>query len=182
LRNQGFFIHTPKTILMQAVSCIKNGLGLMLFILFVACNNSETTSVASDKEDSIITKQDGTAVDNDSLTLADTSQSIPIDASPKTYSNQRFKDVTVEKMGEHTFLIKGKGQIFEASFSWVIEDGHEELQQGHEMTDAGAPEWGNFSFTVKATKKRPNSTLHLILFEVSAKDGSRQYELPILLY
>ena len=79
-------------------------------------------------------------------------------------------------------MIKGKGQIFEANFSWIIEDGHEELQQGHQMTDAGAPEWGNFSFTVNASKKRPNSTLHLILFEISAKDGSRQHELPVPLY
>jgi hypothetical protein len=50
------------------------------------------------------------------------------------------------------------------------------------MTDAGAPAWGNFSFTVDAPKKNANSTLHLILFELSSKDGSRQYELPILLY
>jgi hypothetical protein len=171
---------------MQAVSFIKNGFGLLLIVLFVACNNSETTLATSDKEDSI-TKQDGTAVDNDSVTvIPDTSQSKSTtpstNTSSKTYSNQRFKDVTVEKTGEHTFLIKGKGQIFEASFSWVIEDGHEELQQGHQMTDAGAPEWGNFSFTVNAPKKRTNSTLHLILFEASAEDGSRQHQLPIPLY
>jgi hypothetical protein len=49
------------------------------------------------------------------------------------------------------------------------------------MTDAGAPEWGNFEFTIDVTKKRGNSTLTLILFESSAKDGSRQYELPIAL-
>ena len=60
--------------------------------------------------------------------------------SAKNYSNARFKEVTVEKIGEHKFLIKGKGQIFEASFSWVVEDGHEELKKGFQMTDAGAPE------------------------------------------
>ena len=168
---------------MQAVSFIKNALSFLLFLLFFACNNSETTPVTSDKEDSTITKQDGTAVNNDSVAaVPDTNQSPSTNASPKTYSNQRFKDVAVEKTGEQTFLIKGKGQIFEANFSWVVEDGHEELQQGHQMTDAGAPEWGNFSFTVNASKKRPNSTLHLILFEISAKDGSRQYELPVPLY
>lgn len=98
------------------------------------------------------------------------------------YQNARFKEVTVTRMGENTFEIKGKAQIFEASFSWIIEDGHEELQKGFATTDAGAPEWGNFSFTVTASKKRPGSTLHLILFETSAKDGSRQHELPLLLY
>ena len=72
--------------------------------------------------------------------------------------------------------------MFEAAFSWIIEDGQEELQKGFQMTNAGAPEWGEFNFTVTAKKKRDNSTLTLILFEASAKDGSRQYELPIKLY
>ncbi len=49
------------------------------------------------------------------------------------------------------------------------------------MTEAGAPEWGKFEFTIDAKKKREISTLILILFESSAMDGSRQYELPIVL-
>ena len=63
-----------------------------------------------------------------------------------------------------------------------MEDGHEELKKGYQMTDAGAPEWGKFEFAITAQKKRTNSTLTLILFETSAKDGSRQHELPITLY
>jgi len=98
------------------------------------------------------------------------------------YSNERFKEVTVDKVGEHQFLIRGKGQIFEANFGWVVEDGHMELKKGNTITDAGAPEWGNFNFTVDVKKERENSTLMLILFESSPKDGSRQYELPVLLY
>jgi hypothetical protein len=100
----------------------------------------------------------------------------------KVYSNARFKEVRVAQIGDHKFRIQGKGQIFEASFNWVVEDGHDELKNGFQMTDAGAPEWGNFDFTLDVSKKRPNSTLHLILFESSAKDGSRQYELPLYLY
>lgn len=108
----------------------------------------------------------------------------PTDSLPpaNVFFNERFKEVTVEKMEDHKFLIQGKAQIFEASFSWVIEDGHEELKKGFQMTDAGAPEWGNFKFTIDVQKKRANSTLHLILFESSPKDGSRQYELPVVLY
>jgi len=98
------------------------------------------------------------------------------------YSNERFKEVTVDKVGVHQFLIRGKGQIFEANFGWVVEDGHMELKKGNTITDAGAPEWGNFNFTVDVKKERENSTLMLILFESSPKDGSRQYELPVLLY
>lgn len=100
----------------------------------------------------------------------------------KVYANERFKDVRAVRVAGNEFKITGKAQVFEAAFSWVIEDGHNELQQGHETTDAGAPEWGNFDFTVNAVKQTPNSTLHLVLFEASAKDGSRQHQLPIPLY
>lgn len=146
-------------------------------LLLWGCANKVTTDQTGDTKDTV-------AVDNTRTdpTPADTVFNDPGGISPKVYSNERFKEVTVEKTGENTFLIKGKGQIFEANFNWVIEDGHEELQKGYTMTDAGAPEWGNFSFTVTAPKKNPNSTLHLIIFESSPKDGSRQYELPILLY
>src|SRR5687768_5203740 len=106
----------------------------------------------------------------------------PAAANNKTLSNKRFRNVKVQKLANDSFLITGQGQIFEASFNWIIEDGHEELQHNYSTTDAGAPEWGNFSFKVHAAKKRPNSTLHLVLFETSAKDGSRQYELPLLLH
>ena len=100
----------------------------------------------------------------------------------KIYFNKRFKDVSAEKIGKDSFLIRGRGQIFEANFSWVVEDGHNELKKGFQMTDAGAPEWGKFKFIVHAKKQRTNSTLTLILFETSAMDGSRQYELPVMLY
>lgn len=102
-------------------------------------------------------------------------------ATPKKFSNARFREVTVEQLDANKFRVKGEGQIFEASFNWVVEDGHTELQKGYEMTDAGAPEWGSFDFTVDVPKKDENTTLTLILFEISAKDGSRQYELPISL-
>jgi len=145
----------------------------LIAIILLACNNSGENKTPATK-DTVENKPVNTDVKTDEA--VDTTQ------AGKIYSNQRFKDVTVEKTGEHTFLIRGKGQIFEASFNWVVEDGHEELQKGYTTTDAGAPEWGKFSFTVDVTKKRENSKLNLILFEISAKDGSRQYELPVLLY
>jgi hypothetical protein len=105
----------------------------------------------------------------------------PPSASPDTnvYANQRFRKVQVKKLNDDTYQVTGQGQIFEASFGWVVEDGHEELKQGHEMTSMGAPEWGDFSFTIQVSPKRRNSVMHLILFETSAMDGSRQHELPI---
>lgn len=97
------------------------------------------------------------------------------------FSGERFRNVRVKKTGDSTFEVSGQAQVFEAAFSWVIEDGHHELKQGHGMTDAGAPAWGNFTFEVTATKQEPNSVVHVILFEASAKDGSRQHELPVVL-
>jgi hypothetical protein len=148
----------------------------LLMVILSACNANDKAGKTTVISDSVTNKTDNTRVDD----KADDTIKPP--KPPVVYSNARFKDVTVEKIGEQKFRIKGKGQIFEANFGWVIEDGHEELKQGFQMTDAGAPEWGNFDFTVEAIKKRANSTLHLILFETSAKDGSRQYELPVLLY
>jgi len=110
-----------------------------------------------------------------------TNDSINRTTRDTVYKNNRFRNVTAKKIGLDNYQIKGEAQIFEASFSWVVEDGHNELKKGFAMTDAGAPEWGKFDFIVNTKKDRTNSVLHLILFESSAKDGSRQYELPILL-
>ncbi len=123
---------------------------------------------------------------NDVLKTSDTlhlPNKTPSDTvTSEKYFNERFREVTVEKVGDNKYRVRGQGQIFEANFSWIIEDGHNELYKGFQMTDAGAPEWGKFDFTIDAQKEEANSTLTLILFEVSAKDGSRQYELPIALY
>src|SRR5690606_33873120 len=97
------------------------------------------------------------------------------------YSNARFKGVTIKKVGENAFMVEGQGQIFEANFGWVVEDGHNELAKGFEMTDAGAPEWGKFKFEIEVEKQRLNSTLMLILSETSANDLSRPHESPIVL-
>ena len=142
-------------------------------IIIIGCNNNVPKSNNTTKIDT--------------LEMVDTINEVeekdePPPPPPKIYSNKRFRNVTVRNLEGNKFLVRGEGKIFEANFSWVVEDGHEELKSGHQMTDAGAPEWGKFQFTVDVEKKRPNSTLHLILFEISAKDGSRQYELPVFLY
>jgi hypothetical protein len=98
-----------------------------------------------------------------------------------SYSNARFRNVTVVKTGEHKYSVSGEGQLFEANVEWVVEDGHNELAKGFTTANAGAPDWGSFEFTVEVKKQRENSTLMLVLFESSAKDGSRQHELPVKL-
>jgi len=104
---------------------------------------------------------------------------MPAPVPNKTYSNERFRNVSVKEVLEGRYTIQGEAQVFEAHFNWVIEDGHKELKSGYAMTDAGAPEWGSFKFTLDVNKPLANSTLHIILFEASAKDGSRKFEVPV---
>lgn len=132
-------------------------------LVLVACNSNEPKRIPV-KTENLKTKPEAV---------------VPV---PKTYGNKRFRDVMVERIGETKFRIQGRGQIFEANFNWIVEDGHEEIKKGFQMTDAGAPEWGKFEFIIDVQKKRENSTLTLVLFESSAMDGSRQYELPVVLY
>lgn len=101
------------------------------------------------------------------------------DSSEGVYANDIFRNVTVKKTGTDTFEVKGQAQVFEGTVSYVVEDGHNELTQGSIQTSAGAPEWGDFTHTVKVKKADPNTTLMLILFETSMKDGSRRMELII---
>ena len=144
----------------------------LLFLVLIACNDKNAGNDRNDKPDS--TTENG-------VTSKPSTDPLQTDTT-ETYANQRFKEVRAEQVNDSTFRITGKGQIFEARFGWVIEDGHNELEEGYESTSAGAPAWGDFSFLVAAQKQRSNSTLHLVLFETSAKDGSRQHQLPIPLY
>ena len=141
-------------------------------IILVACNDNDTNNSPVKTDTLKTTSATSQIIEKNPETVIPT---------PKVYANKRFKDVTVEKVEANKFRIKGQAQIFEANFNWIVEDGHEELKKGFQMTDAGAPEWGKFKFTIDVQKKRENSTLTLILFESSAMDGSRQYELPIVL-
>ena len=166
---------------------------IVIFICsIISCSESseEHSQKISDSTIASIRTNPEEAGDTDQAEIKDKKTENPIKADPapeettpstgkQVYSNKRFRNVIVINSGNGNYAIQGEGQIFEASFSWVIEDGHKEIKKGFEMTDAGAPEWGKFHFTVNVRKTNPNSTLHLILFEISAKDGSRQHELPI---
>lgn len=77
-----------------------------------------------------------------------------------------------------SFTVEGEARVFEAAFSWKLEDGHTILAEGHEMADGGAPEWGNFRFNI-SYDKASQADITLILFVYSAKDGSVEHELIV---
>lgn len=87
-----------------------------------------------------------------------------------------FRNIKVTKTGENKYHVTGQARVFEANVSYVVEDGHTELLKGFTMADMGGPEWGNFTFDLEVKKAKLNSTLTLIIFESSPKDGSRQHE------
>lgn len=149
---------------------MRNIFSFLTVIFLLSCGGKEERSQTIDKPDTVNSTDTSEAQDEDETVLS---------PAPKAYANERFREMSVRKDGDNRFTISGKGQLFEASFGWVVEDGHNELTKGFASTDAGAPEWGNFEFSVEVQKQRPNSTLTLVLFETSAKDGSRQHELAI---
>ena len=100
--------------------------------------------------------------------------------NPRT--NAIFQQVNVDRIGPDSFRIWGQARVHEANVRWVIEDGHNELATGFTTATAGAPEWGNFDFSVAAPKENENTTLHIILFEENMKDGNRNNRMPIYLY
>ena len=137
---------------------------MFLMILFVSCN----------KENKTIPKIKDQLPDKDTVNT-----SLPDTITEKKYYNDRFREVSVEKIAANKFRVKGEAQIFEANFSWIVEDGHNELKSGFEQTDAGAPAWGKFDFSFEVSKSNKETTLTLVLFETSAEDGSPQHQLPI---
>lgn len=102
-----------------------------------------------------------------------------LEETETAYGNDIFQNVTVRKTGADTFELKGQAKVFEGVFHYVVEDGHNELAEGSVQASAGAPDWGDFTHTIRAKKAEANSTLLLVLFEKSPKDGSRQMELII---
>lgn len=137
----------------------------LVFLALAACEPTDTTDV-QDRRD---TTREETA---DTINVT---REIPD-------SNAAFRRISVQRVRDSFFVVRGQARVFEASYSWVVEDGHNEIRAGHGMTSAGAPEWGDFRFSLKMKKPDPNTTLHLVLFESSPKDGSRQHQLPVLLY
>lgn len=162
---------------------IQQLLGIILTLFLFACGEDKD-QVGSDRENDTIV-----VIHKDEITRPDTvpEKERPGDVSPvkqvdttRSYSNEIFRKVRVEKADSGKFRAIGQARVFEAAFSYVVEDGHFQLTKGHKMTDAGAPEWGNFDFIFGFDKEPGVSTKpHLILFVYSAKDGSIQNELPV---
>ncbi|MEE6449993.1 Gmad2 immunoglobulin-like domain-containing protein [Gottfriedia acidiceleris] len=94
--------------------------------------------------------------------------------------NDAFKVTSVvnDSTGKNVLIVEGKASVFEATFLYRIEDGHNVLAEGHTMADMGAPEWGNFKLVINYNQPTsPNGVL--TLYVASAKDGQPENVLNI---
>ena len=140
---------------------------LLVFTIF-SCNQNKT---------------DETEIITNSISTETIAVEKPVEQSEvlKEHQNERFRIVTVEKLGNNNFRVKGQAQVYEATIKWTVEDGHYIIIDGFTTATIGAPGWGDFEFTFEAKKAEENSSLTLILFEESAKDGSQFHSLAISL-
>lgn len=76
------------------------------------------------------------------------------------------------------FTVRGEARVFEASFMYEFEDGHNILDEGSVTASTGAPDWGEFEITITFDEVA-YETGTVILYDESQKDGSRQNELFI---
>lgn len=75
--------------------------------------------------------------------------------------------------------VRGKARVFEATFRIRIEDGHDVLADRSVMASEGAPGWGDFDVEVVLDRKPSSPNGVIVIYEVSAKDGSPIHSLVI---
>ncbi|MCM3719085.1 BsuPI-related putative proteinase inhibitor [Fictibacillus phosphorivorans] len=73
------------------------------------------------------------------------------------------------------YKVSGEARVFEASFAYLVTDGHEVLVENHAQTAEGAPAWAPFSIEIEIPEDDLpiNGTLMLELFYYSPKDGEK---------
>lgn len=136
-----------------------------LFVLF-ACNKQKSNENINDKnlvQDTVLIKQ----------TEKNEKEKV------KEFSNERFRKVAVVKLEGDKFRVQGEAQVFEATINWSVEDGHYVYNEGFTTATMGAPEWGKFDFTFEIKKLEEIAVLNLVLYEVSAEDGSHIHTLLV---
>lgn len=102
--------------------------------------------------------------------------------SETSIRNDGFRNILISGSGGY-YTVAGEARAFEATVQYEVEDGHFILEKGYTTASQGGPEWGIFKIDIHVPAgKLPNyGHLRLVLFEESAKDGSKLNELSILL-
>lgn len=163
------------------------------FFILVACTNGATdpdpepepkeTNQANETEENTSSNDENSEVvpSNDEDGSSEEENVNDEENSPKiVLENEVFKIYQpapdTEVNGD--FVVSGLARVFEGTINYEFEDGHFIIDQGFTTASEGAPEWGEFEFTIKLDDER-NYAGRVVLSEESAEDGSRMNELLI---
>lgn len=146
----------------------------IITILFISCNTSSLKPDNLNKDDFKNSDSQNHVSPNQQINSAIITDSV--------YSNNAFRNVAIIKTGNGFFEINGEARVFEATFYYFLMQNNIESDEEFVTASIGAPEWGKFNFSINSNIYKNNIPLYLVLFEASAKDGSRVNELTIRLF
>ena len=73
--------------------------------------------------------------------------------------------------------VTGLARVFEGTINYALEtEIGEVLDEGFTTATAGGPAWGEFNILINNIPEEAN---YLAIFSISAKDGSRQFEIKL---
>lgn len=138
-------------------------------------NNDSKDNKDVDANNNNETNQNQNVEENDSETENENN-----DESKIVIENDAFKvfEPAPNLKVSEDIIVSGLARVFEGTVNYEFEDGHFIMDEGFATASEGAPGWGEFEFTVNIDGAIDGSA-SVILFEVSAKDGSRIHELII---
>jgi len=160
---------------------LRAGLALLLaFIIGIAasCSDLESGKVTTGNSPPPVTTPDKPAPAAPDDNRGDSAASEPMIVA----ENEAFRIYAPapNAVVGSSFKVSGEARVFEASFNYSFEDGHNVLAEGYVMADQGAPAWGKFEFEVAF--KNPTSPYGILsIYESSAEDGRpiHQLEIPV---
>lgn len=79
---------------------------------------------------------------------------------------------------KNEIIVRGLARVFEGTIQYQFRDNHSILDEGYTTTSEGTEEWNEFEIIIKVDKSAHRSA-RIILYEESAKDGSKINELTI---
>ncbi|WP_280770847.1 Gmad2 immunoglobulin-like domain-containing protein [Salipaludibacillus daqingensis] len=105
------------------------------------------------------------------------------DSREITMKNDAFKiyEPAADSEVKGEIVVRGLARVYEGTVSYEFEDGHYILDEGFTTASAGGPGWGEFEIVIELDDVVDYSG-RVILFEESAKDGSKLHELIIPVY
>lgn len=157
---------------------------ILLIFLLGACsmnNNDSENDIQDDPEETEENQTDTeTDEDTDDPVEENNEQDAEENQDEVVLENEAFRifEPAPESIVGNEFTVRGEARVFEGTVMYEFEDGHNILDEGFVTASEGAPGWGEFEIIISFDEVANNNGM-VILYEESAKDGSRTNELII---